>query len=67
MGKRYVVLPLAAVQGVDLPTLELAEKAAGKKVDIDGRPHVIVEVVGEVRRRMVPNVEVVRFAEAANG
>lgn len=68
MADRYVVLPLATVMGTNHQSFEAAETEAGRKVEEDGRPHVIVHVVGEVRRRMVPNVQVVRFApEVANG
>lgn len=61
MRRRYVVLPLAAVTGNAFDSLDDAERLAGRKVDEDGRPHVIVEVVAEARRRMVPNVEISRL------
>lgn len=68
MRDRFVILPLAAVTGIEFEDYETAENAAGKRVDADGRPHVIVRVVGEVRRRTAPNVDVVRFdREAVNG
>jgi len=65
MDKRFVVLPLSAVTGLQHATFDEAELVAGKKVDVDGRPHVIVEVVGEVRHRQVPNVTVRRFGDKA--
>jgi hypothetical protein len=68
MRERFVILPLASVTGTTFEDYQAAENAAGKRVEIDGRPHVIVKVVGEVRRRSEPNVDVVRFdREAANG
>lgn len=69
MADRFVVLPLAIVMGTSHGDFAAAEAEAGKKVEQDGRPHVIVRIVGEARRRMVPNVDVVRFdqAEVANG
>lgn len=68
MADRFVVLPLASVMGTSHGDFEAAEAEAGKKVEQDRRPHVIVRIVGEVRPRLVPNVEVVRFdQEVANG
>jgi hypothetical protein len=68
MPKRFVVLPLSAVTGNAFDTIEEAAVLAGRKVDRDGAPHVIVEIVGEVRRRQAPNVELHRFdAETAHG
>lgn len=68
MLKRFVVLPLSAVTGNAFDTVDEAAVLAGRKVDRDGTPHVIVEIVGEVRRRHAPNVELRRFhAEALDG
>lgn len=63
---RFVVLPLHAVQSSQA-TFEAAAEIAGKATDSDGRPHVIVQVVGEVRRRPTPNVDIQRYGVAANG
>lgn len=64
-SRRYLVLPLATAYGTGFESFEAAAAAAGKKVDQDRRPHVIVEVVGEARPRVTPNVEVVRFGARA--
>ncbi len=66
---RFVVLPLFTVMGTRFETFEDAETQAGKRVEVDGLPHVIVRIEGEARRRMVPNVSVTRFdaPEVANG
>ncbi|RPE81821.1 hypothetical protein [Vulcaniibacterium tengchongense] len=63
MAERYVVLPVAAVMGAGFASYEDAVAAAGKKVEADGRPHVVVEVMTRVQRRLVPNVEIVPFEQ----
>jgi hypothetical protein len=66
-AERYLVLPSASASS-SLESFEAAERLAGPQVDKDRTARVIVKIVGEVKPRALPNVDVVRFdAEQADG
>ena len=67
MADRFLVLPAATASSA-LESFDAAERVAGPAVDKDRTPRVIVKIVGEVKPRSLPNVDVVRFdSEQADG
>lgn len=65
MAERYLVLSGACATSA-IASIEEATRVAGVSVDKDRTSRLIVRIVGEVKPRSTPNVDVVMFEDRAH-